>query len=553
MQSASASISSPVDFQTVLFAPEMAPMRRKTPIGSGSKLESSIFLLLGLQGLTIAVLWQYMNIAVEVGSFTCALNVVFLIGYMALIGLVVPTVLFLSGEHIPASQGAERSMLEVSPLGMRWLPQDSTVRALAKLNGELGPVFPWQEVSCLCYKPAGFILSGKKQYGLCDKSLYMPWSRVLFFVASSGGEQPDMFCLPPAVFSPDQRRAILSAIRRWAPHINLEAGICAALLGEPDFAVQGGYTELWLQLLESTGKRSQSDRLVDGERLRDGTYRIIEHLETGGQANVYTAEVAANEQGQTAAEKIILKEYIPFSDAGCWPQIQSLSGFEREAALLSRFSHKNIVQFIDCFVSSGRAYIVMEHVGGLSLRRYVEQFGAMEESAVISIARGVCSALAYLQNSSPPVIHRDLSPENIIIQPADHISSHTGEEAFRLKLIDFSVAAEGESVGSQEVVGKQAYISPEQFRGDSTKQSDLYSLGCVMHFLATGDDPVPISQSQPAKTHGHLSAQFNAIVSRLTALAPQERFRDAGEVAAALDELTFPGSLSAVNSVQPGQ
>src|SRR5581483_5192636 len=99
----------------------------------------------------------------------------------------------------------------------------------------------------------------------------------------------------------------------------------------------------------------------------------------------------------------------------------------------------------------------------------------------------MCEILAYLHGLEPPVVHRDFTPDNLMIT-----------DDGTLKLLDFNVAMSADNAAtSSTAVGKHAYMAPEQFRGLPEPKSDIYSLGATLHFLLTGRDPEPISVSHP--------------------------------------------------------
>src|SRR5262249_27367437 len=119
----------------------------------------------------------------------------------------------------------------------------------------------------------------------------------------------------------------------------------------------------------------------------------------------------------------------------------------------------------------------------------------------------------------PPVVHRDFTPENLIL---------LGDR--QIKLIDFNVAQELESTSTKTVVGKHAYIPPEQFRGRAVIQSDIYALGGTLFFFLTGEDPEPITSVHPKEKVSSVSAELDAIVARATQPAVAQRYADSQAV-----------------------
>ncbi|HMP51049.1 MAG TPA: protein kinase, partial [Candidatus Melainabacteria bacterium] len=114
---------------------------------------------------------------------------------------------------------------------------------------------------------------------------------------------------------------------------------------------------------------------------------------------------------------------------------------------------------------------------------------------------------------TPPLIHKDLTPSNLIMEDDNCIS-----------LIDFGAANLFLGTATGTIVGKQSYMAPEQLRGKATLTSDIYSFGCTIYFLATGCDPTPIQSSDPNKEKGtKLSNELNRLIVRCTDLEPGNR------------------------------
>jgi serine/threonine-protein kinase len=125
------------------------------------------------------------------------------------------------------------------------------------------------------------------------------------------------------------------------------------------------------------------------------------------------------------------------------------------------------------------------------------------------------------------VVHRDFTPDNLILQRDG-----------TLKLIDFNVAQQVEATVTGTVVGKHAYLPPEQFRGMPASQSDIYACGATLHFLLTGSDPEPISVSHPAKQVANLSNGIDHIVAHATQLDCDQRYDTVELMAKDLEDLT---------------
>jgi serine/threonine-protein kinase len=209
----------------------------------------------------------------------------------------------------------------------------------------------------------------------------------------------------------------------------------------------------------------------------------------------------------------VLKEFILPVYVDVNVRKSALEQFENEARILRQLDHPQIVKLVDYFVEDHRAYLVLEHIDGKSLQKIVEEKGPLPEGEVVSLAKQMCKILEHLHGLSPPVVHRDFTPDNLIL-------SSNGV----LKLIDFNVAQQQESTTSGTVVGKQAYLPPEQFRGMPTSQSDIYSMGATLHFLLTGQEPEPISVSHPKRVNASVSEKMNSLVEHSTAIDCSKRY-----------------------------
>ncbi|MBZ0189039.1 MAG: protein kinase, partial [Candidatus Obscuribacterales bacterium] len=134
--------------------------------------------------------------------------------------------------------------------------------------------------------------------------------------------------------------------------------------------------------------------------------------------------------------------------------------------------------------------------------------------------------LDYLHGQSPPIIHRDFTPDNLILEPDGNV-----------KLIDFSVAQKIENDITGSVVGKANYIAPEQFRGKPTIQSDIYSLGATCYYLLTGTIPDPISRLRPQAVKPEISSDVDAIIASCTHLDPEKRYKSVSDLRADITRL----------------
>lgn len=335
-----------------------------------------------------------------------------------------------------------------------------------------------------------------------------PANYVVFSAAETGSDFGTNIKVNLNELNREQRARLFYAAKKWAPHAVVNQAAEEQLLGSTVLR-HPRYTQLWFDMLTTRTPRKPQNVLVPGESLKSETYTIDERISSGGQATTYLAS-------KTCGEKCVLKEFILSTSPDSAVLIESAREFEAEVSLLSQLNHPGIVQLQDYFFEQGRVYVVMEHIAGQSLRQKVQQSGPLTEKEVIQISESICEVLEYLHNCNPPIVHRDITPENILIQPNSEV-----------KLIDFSLAVRQDGRPTTESCAKQAFTPPEQFREEACVQSDLYALGATMHYLLTGVAPKPISRSSPKTKAPHVSEDINAIVQRATELDLNLRYESA--------------------------
>jgi serine/threonine-protein kinase len=152
--------------------------------------------------------------------------------------------------------------------------------------------------------------------------------------------------------------------------------------------------------------------------------------------------------------------------------------FFREARMLAKVNHANLVNIYDQGDDSGNAYIVLEYVQGITLRDALRDSGALTTEQIVQVSRAVLSALS--QAHSNGIVHRDLKPENVLL-------SDDG----RIKVTDFGLARElSADTDTGSLVGTVAYLAPEVIkRGKTQTQSDIYSYGIMLFEMLTGKQP----------------------------------------------------------------
>jgi hypothetical protein len=314
---------------------------------------------------------------------------------------------------------------------------------------------------------------------------------------------------------------LISCVRTWAPQAEIRGD--ANMTRAESIAT---YTELWLKDLNLTtsDRRLRQDQMLPEGTVISDRYKIERILSGGGQGTAYLASVLAQTELANLPPQVVIKEFIlPANNRGMQKAKDSLL---KEVAILRRIDHPKIIRLYDFFLEDMRGYFAIEYVDGLTLRQLIEQSGPMAEAAVAKIGVSLCEALTYLHELTPPVIHGDVTPDNVMIE-------NTGS----IKLLDFDAAQELTRNKTNTVVGKHAYMSPEQFKGMLGEGSDIYALGCTLHFLLTATDPEPITESCPRNISNTVSTTMNEIVLRATRLDQSARFSDLKEMRTQLERL----------------
>ena len=218
--------------------------------------------------------------------------------------------------------------------------------------------------------------------------------------------------------------------------------------------------------------------------------------------------------------------------------------FRREAQNAAALNHPAIVAVYDTgeaeTPSGPLPYIVMEYVDGVTLRDIIHNDGPMPPRRALEVIADACQALNFSHQHG--IVHRDVKPANIMISNAGAV-----------KVMDFGIAralADGGNSVTQTaaVIGTAQYLSPEQARGEQVDaRSDVYSLGCVLYELLTGeppfvgDSPVAVAYQHvredpvpPSHKHGGISAELDAVVLKALAKNPDNRYQSAAEMRADL-------------------
>lgn len=276
-----------------------------------------------------------------------------------------------------------------------------------------------------------------------------------------------------------------------------------------------------------------------------GRYRLAHRIASGGMGEIFLAV----QDGPQGFQKLVaLKRMLP-SVAADRSQVKH---FLDEARLMSRLTHRNIAHVFDFGEDAGGYFVAMEFVQGATISSLLDRVAAADQrlpaALALDIAAQVAEALAFawelrgLDGTPLKVVHRDISPQNVMLSVAGDV-----------KVIDFGVAKSAQQVHSTvsgSVKGKLAYMSPEQGRaGELDTRSDLFSLGLVLFEMLTGRHPfnrpdllqiMAAVRTDPTPALASLDpalAFLDEAMARLLCKDPAGRYQSGTEAAEALNAL----------------
>jgi len=271
-----------------------------------------------------------------------------------------------------------------------------------------------------------------------------------------------------------------------------------------------------------------------------GQYRLREMLGSGGMGEVYLAEHEMMKR--PCAVKVIRPE-----KAGD-PRV--LARFEREVRATAKLSHWNSIEIFDYGrTQDGTFYYVMEFLPGHNFGELVKAHGPLPASRIVYLMKQVCDALAEAHGQG--LVHRDIKPANIYC-------AFRGGKFDVAKVLDFGLAKPLTEVRNVEVTqagaitGSPLYMSPEQAAGSDEidSRSDIYSLGVVMYFLATGQPPFVYRQPikvmvahaseqprSPRELNPDIPEALEEIILRCLEKQPEDRFQDVITLREMLDRM----------------
>ena len=262
--------------------------------------------------------------------------------------------------------------------------------------------------------------------------------------------------------------------------------------------------------------------------VRIGHFTIQRRVGVGGMGSVFLAT------DERLRRNIALKILAPALSVDA----SSVQRFQNEARAAARLDHDNIARVFFYGEDAGLHYIAYEYIAGSNLRDVIRLKGKLDPAEAVNYTMQLAAALSH--TSAAGVVHRDIKPSNILITPQR-----------RAKLVDLGLARRASHEASAELtvagttLGTFDYISPEQAKDPRNVdvRSDIYSLGCTLYHMLTGEPPYPegtVLQKlldhqgkdapDPARKNRRVSPALSAVVRRMMASDPRRRYANPGEL-----------------------
>lgn len=258
----------------------------------------------------------------------------------------------------------------------------------------------------------------------------------------------------------------------------------------------------------------------------DGKYKIISVIGQGGMSTVYLAR--HQRLNKEWAVKEISREY-------CENYEMISRQLVLEADILKKLNHPGLPKIIDIIEKKDVIWMVMEFIEGKTLKEVLKERGRIQETEVLSWGKQLCEVLSYLHSRTPPIIYRDLKPDNIILKK-------TG----RLVLIDFGTAREycyEKNSTDTTYLGTRGYAAPEQYggMGQTDERTDIYCLGVTLYSMLTGYSP----EKPPYKIYHqqywgeNISCEIKEVILKCIQLEPDMRYQNCKELSYAFSQVDY--------------
>ncbi|MEM8943565.1 MAG: protein kinase [Planctomycetota bacterium] len=296
---------------------------------------------------------------------------------------------------------------------------------------------------------------------------------------------------------------------------------------------------------------------------RIGNYELEEVLGSGGMGDVYKGR--HSQFDRVRAIKVIKPQYV---SAGNQDVIRR---FYQEIKAIGALEHKNIVVAIDSSAPTDQLhYLVMEYIDGVALNHLVDQHGSLEVADACEIIRQAARGLQFIHRNG--MVHRDIKPSNLMLTLVDHEDDSTdatqvheaGEMRGVVKILDLGLALLSEDQNDRltrfdnKAMGTGMYMSPEQWKTTSVDiRADIYSLGCTLYHLLSGNPPFFDSDLRPEKAHEksrvppirtgpQIPRKLWDVLRKMLSKRPEDRYDTPADVAADLMQFVDGSDLAAL-------
>jgi serine/threonine-protein kinase len=325
----------------------------------------------------------------------------------------------------------------------------------------------------------------------------------------------------------------------------------------------------------------QAEQVLAGhaQQLILGGYRLLQLLGTGGMGEVFKAW--QQRLNRVVAIKVIRPDLLAQNPG-------TVRRFRREALAVAQLSHPNIVVIYDADEADGAYFLVMEYVDGPDLDRLVTEGSPLPVPLACEYVRQAALGLQHAHDAG--LVHRDIKPSNLLVaRPQGNRNAQALDVALAgdmnrldfkpnlshglVKILDMGLARMESALDSRSnltregiMMGTPDYVAPEQARDASSVdfRADLYSLGCTFYFLLTGQPPFPegtmmeklmkhqLEKPVPVeKLRSNTPPMVRAVIRRLMAKKPEDRFTTASELAHTLSEILGVTGLPPVLDMAP--
>ncbi len=283
-----------------------------------------------------------------------------------------------------------------------------------------------------------------------------------------------------------------------------------------------------------SGSDNSQDTTLKANFVLQNRYKIMGVLGGGGMGTVYQAR----DLNFTDVRRLVaIKEMHTLATDGAL-RASMLKTFRREANILAALSHPAIVKIYDYFDLNDRAYLVMEYVNGSDVELLISKTKELPPEKILEWAIDLCDVLEYLHGQNPPIVFRDMKPSNVMV-----------DSLGKVRLIDFGIAKTFVSGVKHTMIGTEGYSAPEQYKGDVTPQSDIYSLGATLHHILTRKDP---RLEPPFSFHERPILDYNSnaqpgmvtIIEKALNFKVEDRYASCADMKAALETLRYRPTLT---------